>query len=107
MLLAGREDSGPREIDFSDGEQESEDVDGWCPAPLEEEVTGAPRAARSKCARDYDILKTLVAIYGSKEVFLTEYEDMLAGRLLGTTGHHPGGPSAPSGTTTSVPCDML
>ena len=56
----------------------------WEPEPVESEVAGEPRP--SGAAKD-DELGQLVSIYGSKELFIAEYRNMLAERLLGKVGH--------------------
>eukprot|EP00949_MAST-11_sp_MAST-11-sp1_P003252 g3252.t1 len=73
--------SDDEDADDGDGEggQSSSDIQRalqWDPDPIEAQ----PRASSSR--RTKDVLSILVQIYGSKELFVTEFRKMLAERLL-------------------------
>ena len=55
----------------------------WEPEPVESEAA----ASRGRRRGGDDELGQLVSIYGSKELFIAEYRNMLAERLLGKVGH--------------------
>ena len=55
----------------------------WEPEPVESEAAASRVAARG----GDDELAQLVSIYGSKELFISEYRNMLAERLLSKVGH--------------------
>ncbi|KAH8024478.1 hypothetical protein HPB51_024680 [Rhipicephalus microplus] len=62
-------------------DDDDEDWQNWRPAPLGNE----PAVQVSKGARTSDIVSMLVNIYGSKKLFATEYQVLLANRLLSGT----------------------
>ena len=55
----------------------------WEPEPVESEAAASRVSARG----GDDELAQLVSIYGSKELFIAEYRNMLAERLLSKVGH--------------------
>jgi anaphase-promoting complex subunit 2 len=55
----------------------------WEPEPVESEAA----ASRGRTRRGDDALGQLVSIYGSKELFIGEYRNMLAERLLSKVGY--------------------
>ncbi len=57
--------------------------DSWEPEPVESEAA----SSRGRRRRVADELGHLVAIYGSKELFINEYRNMLADRLLSKVGY--------------------
>eukprot|EP00731_Ephydatia_muelleri_P024290 Em0016g561a len=59
----------------SDGEEQ--DFDSWQPDPVDADPTKT-----SKSRRTSDIISLLVNIYGSREMFVNEYRNLLANRLL-------------------------
>jgi len=61
--------------DFECSDDE-EDPDAWVPDPIDAD----PQPLRPRKA---DVVSLLVGIYGSKEMFIKEYKEMLADRLLG------------------------
>eukprot|EP00435_Cladocopium_sp_Y103_P024075 s910_g5.t2 len=61
--------------DFEASDDE-EDPDAWVPDPIDAD----PQPLRPRKA---DVVSLLVGIYGSKEMFIKEYKEMLADRLLG------------------------
>lgn len=61
-------------------DDDDEDWQNWRPAPLGNEPVQV-----SKGARTSDIVSMLVNIYGSKKLFATEYQVLLANRLLSGT----------------------
>lgn len=63
--------------DFEASEDE-EDPDSWIPDPVDVDPQLPPRQRRAQ-----DVISLLVSIYGSKEMFIKEYKEMLADRLLG------------------------
>lgn len=65
--------------DDSDDE-EDQSPDTWKPDPIEADPTKTSQSRRSD-----DILKMLVHIYGSRELFVREYRLMLADKLLQNT----------------------
>ena len=95
-----KEQSRRRMLDMteysSDDEDEADDVSGetkssssgatsmksgtfWTPEPIAVD----PRK-RSKSRRTADIISTLVRIFGSSEIFVNEYQIMLADKLIGS-----------------------
>ena len=58
-------------------EDEDEAMEGWQPDPIEADPSKTSQSRLSE-----DLLSMLVSIYGSKEVFVTEYRLMLADKLL-------------------------
>jgi anaphase-promoting complex subunit 2 len=54
--------------------------DLWEPAPFT--ISGGQHRRRHRTAAPGDVVSMLVNIYGSKELFVTEYRSMLADRLL-------------------------
>mmetsp|Transcript_29838 Transcript_29838/g.69392 ORF Transcript_29838/g.69392 Transcript_29838/m.69392 type:complete len:997 (-) Transcript_29838:108-3098(-) len=66
------------DFDISD----DEDPDSWVPDPLD-----ADPLRPSNRRRAQDVISLLVGIYGSKEMFIKEYKDMLADRLLGMASY--------------------
>jgi len=81
LFSAGRGDSRPIEHDDSDDDEMIEnsqvDWESWMPDPIEADPTKTSKSRRSS-----DILSMLVQIYGSKELFVTEYRFILAEKLL-------------------------
>jgi anaphase-promoting complex subunit 2 len=83
----GRGEAKPIEHDDSDDENFGNDSGGgaggsgkrgeWMPDPVD-----ADPNKTSKSRRSNDILSMLVQIYGSKELFVTEYRSILADKLL-------------------------
>ncbi|KNC55342.1 anaphase-promoting complex subunit 2 [Thecamonas trahens ATCC 50062] len=63
----------------------NEDYDNWTPAPLE---SGALSATTTAPAARTDILAMLVNIYGSQELFVSEYKVLLASKLLAITDYN-------------------
>jgi len=77
------EEGKPIELADSDGSDvdEDEDLDSWLPDP----VDANPATSRSQ--RMADVTSMLITIYGSKELFVSEYQNLLADRsLLGSAG---------------------
>jgi len=72
QLAMDEDDEGPDDVvtDWADP--------NWMPAPMEAD---AATLAESKNAAD--IMATLVSIYDSKEVFIKEFQTLLADRLIG------------------------
>jgi len=71
---------------FSGGDfdiSEDEDPDSWKPDPLDTDPFTPSRHHR----RAQDVVSLLVGIYGSKEMFIKEYKEMLADRLLGAASY--------------------
>lgn len=64
-------------------QQPSSNWDSWEPEPVESEAA----AAKGRKRTGDDELGQLVSIYGSKEVFIGEYRNMLAERLLSKVGY--------------------
>jgi hypothetical protein len=69
--------AGPEEYD-DDSEEEEEGAPPWKPEPVEFDSgaagnSGSPGSAGSRGGHDVDIITMLVGIYGSKELFVTEY----------------------------------
>ncbi|XP_033110113.1 anaphase-promoting complex subunit 2-like [Anneissia japonica] len=58
-------------------EEEEEDPSNWQPDPID-----ADPGNTSKSRRSSDIISTLVNIYGSRELFVSEYRTLLADRIL-------------------------
>lgn len=63
--------------DSSVSDDDDEDWQNWQPAPV-----GNEQVQVSKGARSSDIVSMLVNIYGSKKLFASEYQVLLANRLL-------------------------
>ena len=59
------------------GESYQSNWEAWMPDPID-----ADPSKTSKSRRSNDILSMLVQIYGSKELFVTEYRFILAEKLL-------------------------
>lgn len=73
----------PPDFDFVGGaefeaSEDEEDPDLWIPDPVDVDPQLPPRQRKAQ-----DIISLLVSIYGSKEMFIKEYKEMLADRLLG------------------------
>ncbi|RMX67361.1 hypothetical protein DD238_000810 [Peronospora effusa] len=68
-----------RVIQYGDDSDDDEDIspDSWEPAPIEADPTKSSQSRSSD-----DILRILVNIYGSRELFVNEYRMMLADKLL-------------------------
>jgi len=62
--------------------EEEEDPDSWIPDPIDADPWQPSRQRRAQ-----DVISLLVGIYGSKEMFIKEYKEMLADRLLGTPSY--------------------
>ncbi|XP_074654773.1 anaphase-promoting complex subunit 2-like [Tubulanus polymorphus] len=58
-------------------DDENDDWENWMPDPVD-----ADPAKTSKSRRTSDIISMLVNIYGSKELFVNEYRNLLADRIL-------------------------
>ncbi|XP_076453676.1 anaphase-promoting complex subunit 2-like [Babylonia areolata] len=72
----------PQHVDERiDSEDETDNWESWQPDP----VDANPETA-SKRRKEQDIISTLVNVYGSQELFVTEYRTLLADRLLSPTG---------------------
>jgi len=74
---------GAAESDGEDGETDAAALAAaseWEPDP-----TDADPMQSSRSRRAYDAISTLVGIYGSKELFIGEYQTMLADKLLSKT----------------------
>lgn len=69
-----------------DSENEDEDFDNWVPDPVDADPTKSSRSRQTS-----DIISILVNIYGSKEMFINEYRQLLAERLLQTTDYNTTG----------------
>eukprot|EP00929_Paragymnodinium_shiwhaense_P007001 TRINITY_DN110959_c0_g1_i1.p1 TRINITY_DN110959_c0_g1~~TRINITY_DN110959_c0_g1_i1.p1 ORF type:complete len:1117 (+),score=226.83 TRINITY_DN110959_c0_g1_i1:194-3544(+) len=67
------------DVDMSD---EEEDPDSWVPDPMDADPFLPSRRRRAQ-----DIISLLVGIYGSKEMLIKEYKEMLADRLLGNPSY--------------------
>jgi len=67
--------------DFDVSEDE-EDPDSWTPDPIDADPLLPSRQRRAQ-----DAVSLLVGIYGSKEMFIKEYKEMLADRLLGNPSY--------------------
>ncbi|XP_065919017.1 anaphase-promoting complex subunit 2-like isoform X2 [Dysidea avara] len=65
-----------------DSENEEEDFDNWVPDPVDADPTKSSRSRQTT-----DIISILVNIYGSKEMFINEYRQLLAERLLQMTDY--------------------
>ncbi|XP_064471634.1 anaphase-promoting complex subunit 2-like [Ornithodoros turicata] len=65
--------------DNCESEEDDENWENWQPDPV-----GNEQVQVSKGVRTSDIVSMLVNIYGSKELFASEYESLLAQRLLFT-----------------------
>lgn len=63
--------------DNTASDDENEDWNKWVPDPVD-----ADPASMSKLRRTSDIISMLVNIYGSKELFVNEYRNLLADRIL-------------------------
>jgi len=61
---------------------DEEDPDSWTPDPMDADPL-VPSGQR----RAQDVVSLLVGIYGSKEMFIKEYKEMLADRLLGNPSY--------------------
>lgn len=67
--------------DTCPSDEDDEDWEHWQPAPV-----GNDQVQVSKGTRSSDIVSMLVNIYGSKELFASEYQTLLAERLLAPGG---------------------
>eukprot|EP00439_Symbiodinium_sp_Y106_P038812 s5044_g4.t1 len=68
--------------DFEASDDE-EDPDCWTPDPFDVDPQKPSRHRRAQ-----DVVSLLVGIYGSKEMFIKEYKEMLADRLLANPTYH-------------------
>ncbi|XP_061556829.1 anaphase-promoting complex subunit 2 isoform X1 [Phycodurus eques] len=69
----------PVTLEMQDSDEEGGDPEGWTPDP-----TDAVADKSGSKRRSSDIISLLVSIYGSKDIFISEYRAVLADRLL----HH-------------------
>ncbi|KAK6470996.1 anaphase-promoting complex subunit 2-like [Huso huso] len=60
-----------------DSDEEAADPEEWLPDPIDAEADKCGSKRRSS-----DIISLLVSIYGSKELFISEYRSVLADRLI-------------------------
>ncbi|MBN3272417.1 ANC2 protein, partial [Polyodon spathula] len=60
-----------------DSDEETADPEDWLPDPIDAEADKCGSKRRSS-----DIISLLVSIYGSKELFISEYRSVLADRLI-------------------------
>ncbi|MGH0172400.1 UNVERIFIED_CONTAM: hypothetical protein FKN15_071817 [Acipenser sinensis] len=60
-----------------DSDEETADPEEWLPDPIDAEADKCGSKRRSS-----DIISLLVSIYGSKELFISEYRSVLADRLI-------------------------
>jgi len=78
----------PPDLNFGNMDYEAsddeEDPDSWMPDPIDADPLLPSRQRRAQ-----DVISLLVGIYGSKEMFIKEYKEMLADRLLGTPSSEP------------------
>lgn len=88
----GEDGNGAVEQDESDGddgdgcsEEAARTAARWEPEPVEAEAWSSARGTSSR--RTTDIISMLVGIYGSKELFVSEYRVMLADRVLTRGGY--------------------
>ncbi|CAK0855371.1 unnamed protein product [Prorocentrum cordatum] len=76
----------PPEMSFGNADfdvsEDEEDPDAWTPDPIDADPL-IPSRQRSV----QDVISLLVGIYGSKEMFIKEYKEMLADRLLETSSY--------------------
>lgn len=81
LELSANPEGGPELLDCGLGDfefsEDEEDPDAWQPDPIDALPLGARRR------KGMDVFSLLVSIYGSREMFIKEYEEMLADRLLG------------------------
>ncbi|XP_070182501.1 anaphase-promoting complex subunit 2-like [Littorina saxatilis] len=78
--------------DRADSDDESESWETWQPDP----VDANPDTA-SKRRKEQDIISTLVNVYGSQELFVSEYCTLLADRLLSPSSSNIATAAAPTG----------
>lgn len=75
--------AAPTEMDFGtldiDASDDDDDPDEWIPDPIDSDPLRPSQQRRAQ-----DIIFLLIGIYGSKEMFIKEYKEMLADRLLST-----------------------
>jgi len=69
------------QVDYEISDDE-EDPDSWMPDPIDADPLLPSRQRRAQ-----DVISLLVGIYGSKEMFIKEYKEMLADRLLGNPSY--------------------
>eukprot|EP00040_Diaphanoeca_grandis_P029050 m.169123 g.169123 ORF g.169123 m.169123 type:complete len:767 (-) comp31552_c0_seq6:254-2554(-) len=69
-------------VGSSDTENESDDETEWMPDPIDAD----PSTSRSQ--RTGDVTSLLINIYGSKELFVNEYRNLLADRLLALSDYN-------------------
>jgi len=69
----------------NEASEEEEDPDSWMPDPIDADPWQPSRQRRAQ-----DVISLLVGIYGSKEMFIKEYKEMLADRLLGSNSYDTG-----------------
>ncbi|XP_031558383.1 anaphase-promoting complex subunit 2-like [Actinia tenebrosa] len=69
----------PHPIDDPGASESEEETEDWMPDPVD-----APPARSSRAGRTPDIISMLVNIYGSKDLFVSEYRTLLADRILST-----------------------
>uniref|UniRef100_A0A8C6UCI6 Anaphase-promoting complex subunit 2 n=1 Tax=Neogobius melanostomus TaxID=47308 RepID=A0A8C6UCI6_9GOBI len=67
----------PVTLELQESDEEGTDPEEWAPDPTD----AVPDKSGSK-RRSSDIISLLVSIYGSKDIFIDEYRDLLADRLL-------------------------
>lgn len=68
----------PALIDLDEeSESEDQDFESWEPDPVDADPTKSAKSRQTS-----DIISLLVNIYGSREVFVSEYRNLLADRLL-------------------------
>ncbi|XP_065836636.1 anaphase-promoting complex subunit 2-like [Oscarella lobularis] len=68
-------------IEESDG-SDYEDAENWMPDPIDADPS------TSKSRKSSDIMSLLVNIYGSKELFIVEYQSLLADRVLSSLDYN-------------------
>jgi len=69
--------AGPIQEDYESDDDAGDDDDSWEPDPISADPS---KSSKSRC--NTDIISMLVNIYGSKELFVSEYRTMLAEKLL-------------------------
>ncbi|XP_032228390.1 anaphase-promoting complex subunit 2 isoform X2 [Nematostella vectensis] len=69
----------PHPIDGTGTSDSEDDEEDWVPDPVD-----APPARSSRSGKAPDIISMLVNIYGSKDLFVSEYRTLLADRILST-----------------------
>ncbi|KAK3727174.1 hypothetical protein QZH41_015192, partial [Actinostola sp. cb2023] len=69
----------PHPIDEPGASESEEEAEDWMPDPVD-----APAERSSRGGKTPDIISMLVNIYGSKDLFVSEYRTLLADRILST-----------------------